>query len=53
MIVAKTGSSIAAEIELRVNPAARFSKLSSISQPRETSTWMPPICVSSPVQGKV
>ena len=53
MIAARTGSSIAAEIELRKNPAARFSKPPSMSQPRETSTWMPPIFVSSPIHGKV
>ena len=53
MTSASVGSSIAAEIELRENPAARFSKPLSMSQPRETSTWMPPTCVSRPIHGKV
>ena len=53
MIRAKVGSSIAAEIELRAKPAARLSKPLSISQPRETSTWMPPTWVSSPIHGNV
>ena len=53
MISASVGNSMAADMELRVKPAARFSNPLSMSQPRDTSTAMPPIWVSMPIQGKM
>jgi hypothetical protein len=48
---ARTGSSAAASIELRVKPATRLSSPEVMSQPRETSTFSPPTVVSMPLHG--